>query len=400
MRRLIFIGCLLWGGITWMRFPVVAYGLLSFVLTIAALPARGLPSNLLPAEFWIASLAWIGGGIYLGLLLKRSLAGKKEHHRHPVTAATATLACSAFFAFVCPIIAPLPYDAQGHLVTTRLKAPLSIGEIRITTDDPALHEGGSIAALLTGANAYLLGRRISPAAGPGDTAGDTSPFVFVLGTDDAGRDILSRLIYGARASLSIGFFSAVGAVILGLLVGVTAGYAGNVWDTLLMRITDLFLAVPAIFLAIGMVAFLGNSITTLVLILASTGWMSIARVMRNDIASLRQREFMVAAGMLGLPQSRILLRHMIPNVRPLLITAGVLQFANAVLGEAALSFLGLGVQPPTPTWGNMMGDATVYLQRAWWMGVFPGLALAVVLVAAHRATATLVSPGNGEMHRP
>ncbi|MFN0158626.1 MAG: ABC transporter permease [Bacteroidota bacterium] len=391
-RTLLITGSFVWVGVTWMKFSVVSYGFLSLVLTIVGLPASNLPLNLNAAEFWIASLAWIGGGVYLFSQLKQSLWGKKETSRRSINIAATTLALSAYCALICPIIAPLPPDVQGQLVTTRLQAPLTPAHLHVDIEEANMTETTGMDALLTRVNSHLFGRRIHISGERSDTRQNTSSFIFVLGTDDAGRDVLSRLIYGARTSLGIGLLSMLGALALGIIIGVSAGYFGGTTDSLLMRSTDLFLAIPSIFLAIGMVAFLGNSITTLVLVLALSGWMSIARVLRNDIASLRQREFMVAATMLGIPKPSILMRHVIPNIRPLLVTAAVLQFANAVLGEAALSFLGLGVQPPTPTWGNMMGDATMYLQKAWWMGVFPGLALAVVLVAAHRATGALISP--------
>ena len=135
--------------------------------------------------------------------------------------------------------------------------------------------------------------------------------------------------------------------------------------------------------AIGLVAFFGQSILTLVLVLAGLGWMGTARIVRGQVLVLREREFVLAAGLLGVPAWRIAVRHLVPNLLPVLVSATVLQFANAVLAEAALGFLGLGVQPPTASWGNMMGEALGSLQRGWWIGLFPGAMLASVLVAAH-----------------
>ena len=150
-----------------------------------------------------------------------------------------------------------------------------------------------------------------------------------------------------------------------------------------MRLTDLFLAIPGLFLVIGVLAFVGQSIAMIVVVLSFSGWMSIARVVRGEVLSLREREFILAAQMLRVSSWRIVTRHLLPNLRPVLLTATVLQFANAVLGEASLGFLGLGIQPPTATWGSMMGEAMGYLSSAWWVGVFPGLLLATVLVSAH-----------------
>jgi peptide/nickel transport system permease protein len=163
-----------------------------------------------------------------------------------------------------------------------------------------------------------------------------------------------------------------------------------------MRLTDLFLAIPVLFLVIGILAFVGQSITTIVVVLSLSGWMGIARVVRGEVVTLREREFILAARLLRVSTWKIITRHLLPNLRPVIATAAVLQFANAVLGEASLGFLGLGIQPPTATWGNMMGEATGYLASAWWVGVFPGLLLAVVLVAAHSLGANLAVEGNPE----
>jgi peptide/nickel transport system permease protein len=207
--------------------------------------------------------------------------------------------------------------------------------------------------------------------------------VFLFGTDDNARDVFCRVVAGTRVSLGIGISAALGALLIGGAVGFAAGMSRGILDAVLMRLTDLFLAIPSLLLVIGILAFVGQSVTTIVVVLSLSGWMGIARVVRGEVLSLREREFILAAKLLRVSTWKIITRHLLPNLRPVIMTAAVLQFANAVLGEASLGFLGLGIQPPTATWGNMMGEATGYLASAWWVGVFPGILLAVVLVAAH-----------------
>jgi peptide/nickel transport system permease protein len=209
--------------------------------------------------------------------------------------------------------------------------------------------------------------------------------MFLCGTDDNARDVFSRVVAGARVSLGIGLCSALGALFIGGAIGFVSGLSRGVLDSLLMRLTDLFLAIPGLFLVIGIIAFVGQSALTIIIVLSLSGWMGIARVVRGEVVSLREREFMLAAALLRVPRWKIVTRHLLPNLREVIAAAAVLQFANAVLGEASLGFLGLGIQPPTATWGNMMGEATGYLASAWWIGVFPGVLLAVVLIAAHAA---------------
>jgi peptide/nickel transport system permease protein len=209
--------------------------------------------------------------------------------------------------------------------------------------------------------------------------------LFVCGTDDAGRDIYSRVVYGTRVSVGIGLCATLGALILGLLAGVGAGMSGTTTDMLLMRFTDLMLSIPGVFIIIGFMAFVSQSPLAIILVLSLTGWMHTARIVRNETLSLREREYVLAARLLRIPTFRIIRRHLLPNMSHIISTAIVLQFANAVLGEATLGFLGLGIQPPTASWGNMIGEGTSYLGSAWWIGVFPGFVLSVVLIFAHRA---------------
>ncbi len=196
-----------------------------------------------------------------------------------------------------------------------------------------------------------------------------------LGLDELGRDILSRLLWGARVSLGVGLAVVVLAGGLGTLIGSVAGFAGGRIDALLMRLTDIFLAFPGILLAIAMVAVLGPALRHVVLALVTIGWVSYARLVRGQVLQLREQEFVLAARAGGTPPARILWRHVLPNVLPVLTVQASLGMAGAVLAEASLSFLGLGIQPPTPSWGAMIDAGRSHLLDAPHLALFPGLAI-------------------------
>ena len=196
-----------------------------------------------------------------------------------------------------------------------------------------------------------------------------------LGTDHVGRDLLSRLIYGARVSLLIAvavvFFS--GAV--GIVLGIVSGYFGGRIDSLIQKFLEVFWAFPPLLLAIAIVAFLGQGLAIVIIALASQRWIPYCRLGRAETMALRDREFVVAARSLGAGHVRILRQHILPNIMPSMLVIGTFAMATAIISEAALSFLGLGVPPTIPTWGSMLADARAYISTSWWMALFPGLCI-------------------------
>jgi peptide/nickel transport system permease protein len=206
---------------------------------------------------------------------------------------------------------------------------------------------------------------------------------FILGTDQLGRDILTRVTLAARLSLTISLVSVAGAGLLGTLLGLIAGFYGGYFDDVLMRLADLQLALPLILLALVIVALLGPSMTNVVLVFIITGWPIFARTVRASTLSLRDREFIEAARCLGCPNWHILLKHILPNVaRPLIVIASF-ELGKVIIYESSLGFLGMGAQPPTPTWGNMMAEGRRYLDTAWWLAFYPGMMLVLTAAAAN-----------------
>ena len=197
----------------------------------------------------------------------------------------------------------------------------------------------------------------------------------LLGLDDLGRDVLSRIIWGARVSLRVGFSVVLIASLIGIALGAMAGYFGGWTDTIIMRITDILLAFPGILLAIALVAVLGPSINNVILALATIGWVGYARLVRGQVLKVREMEYVTAAKALGAKSPRVIVRHVLPNVINPVIVMATLGLAGAILAEASLSFLGLGVQPPTPSWGAMLTAGRRYLGLANHLAIFPGAAI-------------------------
>lgn len=204
---------------------------------------------------------------------------------------------------------------------------------------------------------------------------DANGVMHLAGTDHLGRDILARLIHGSRISLLVGVMAVAFGGSVGLLLGLVAGYYGGRVDAIIMRFTDMQLAFPFMLLALALVTILGPSVFNVILVLAITSWIHYAKVVRGDVLQIRNREFIEAARVLGIPNRRIIFRHILPNVFSSFLVVASFQVAALIIAESSLSFLGLGVPNSIPTWGSMLADGREYVRDAWWLSVFPGVAI-------------------------
>jgi peptide/nickel transport system permease protein len=256
--------------------------------------------------------------------------------------------------------------------------------------------------LLMGAGLVLLAL-LGPALAPFDPTASAAPQLaeplppgapFYLGTDDLGRDVLSRLLHGARISLVVGLVAMVVTMAIGTAIGLTAGYFGGATDVALMRLTDVMLAFPGLLLAVALVAVLKPSVWTIFVVIGLVSWTGVARVVRGETLSLRERDFVIAARAMGASHGRIVLRHILPNVAPTLVAIAALSTSGTILLDAGLSFLGIGVPPPTPTWGRMIQEASSYYRVAPWLMAFPGGAVLYAVL-----TFNLIAYGLGDQQQ-
>uniref|UniRef100_Q3ARF6 Peptide ABC transporter, permease protein, putative n=1 Tax=Chlorobium chlorochromatii (strain CaD3) TaxID=340177 RepID=Q3ARF6_CHLCH len=430
----LFLGIVWYNGeMVWLSYRSLFNALRLFVIDNTQLQAIFSAEII---EFWIASLYVVIAPIVLLAIMFRARTRRQKSKRSDESQSPGKVSMKAFMqnriaqvastiiftlystAFLAPFLAPFsPYDQQDFLVTayqppfTRVTA-LVLQEPKnlIIPKQAGSGTGVDIANSVIGdvqhlknrnqphaikyVNSYRIegdnvlyqqgirNRTIAKAALLTNSNGNPviESRIFLLGTDQYGRDILSRVIYGSKISLSIGFLVVLISVTLGTIIGVSSAYFGGWIDAIAMRIVDVLIAFPALFLILIIIATFGNSIYLIVLTLSFTGWMGVARMVRSQVLSLKEQEFILAAQSLGFSTTRIIFRHLVPNSLTPVIIAATLRIGSIILTEAGLSFLGLGVQPPTPSWGNIINEGRDSLLNYWWISTFPGLAILTTVV--------------------
>ncbi|RMH18558.1 MAG: ABC transporter permease [Acidobacteria bacterium] len=302
-----------------------------------------------------------------------------ERRRLPLFSAAAVLAALMLGGLAAPWLAPFdpatqldpPAGSRLPPLSLRYVVPLANGGV-LLAEDLHRHDGG-LEISHRGETVTLRRDEIG--------RGEIRRRIFLLGTDEVGRDVLSRLLYGARLTFLIAFSAIALMTAIGVSVGTLAALGGRLLDAVLMRLVDGLLAFPWIFLLITLVALWGSDLTTLVLVIGMSGWMSISRLVRAEVLSLAQRDFVLAARALGAGPLRIFLRHMVPHLATPLVVQMALGVAGVISTEAALSFLGLGVAPPQASWGRMIAENGDRMLDAWWASLFPALALVLTVIA-------------------
>ena len=390
-------------------------------------------------EHWLASIFALGMPVLLWWLNRRqlrrmargtyeyelsqwALAWREFKKNRIASAGLVVIILLYTMAFLCPFLAPFHPNAFSEGTVTKYRPPFSsvtvllqqptetaserLASLRMKSEYPSLVrdlvlinqdltkegfintraveayrvEGANVLATV-GDSLYTF--PIADLVGSSPEEFEGSRF-HLFGTDSYGRDILSRIIYGSRVSLSLGFVAVLLSVSLGTLIGLLAGYFGRFTDSVLMRLVDILLAFPALFLILIIIAvFEGVAVPRvllIVLVLGLTSWMGISRLVRGEVLTVKEREFVIAARTLGLGHARILMRHILPNILTPIIVNATLRIGGIILVEAALSYLNIGVQQPTPSWGNIIFEGKDSLSHAWWISTLPGFAIVLVVV--------------------
>ncbi|MGE5315486.1 MAG: ABC transporter permease [Acidobacteriota bacterium] len=387
------VGILLYALITAARSGMIASGLASlFWSAVLVLQHPSSASSVIdPAlvEYWVAAFIWCAAPVPLAVMIFRRRRASLRDEAAPPSASPAAYVLALFVmtALCAPIVAPLPPLAQGDLLHTRFLPPLSSGVCTVVSAHTAISDNASLPERMSAEAAAALLHRSTVFSGTSDPLkspeGHSFPIIFLFGTDAVGRDIFSRVVYGSRYSIGIGIMVVLISVVAGSGIGMAAGYTGGIADTLVMRTIDVLMSVPTLFLVLALMAILGQSVAAMIAVLAATEWMGIARIVRGEVMHLREREFISASRLLGTSTPGILWMHVLPNIRPALMNTAILQLGNIFLAEASLSFLGLGVLAPNPSWGNMIADSMDHGNAGLGGGIFPGLALSALIVAVH-----------------